>query len=369
MTTPPESTAKNDNGDAAGTTEEKRERRAADRERWPGGYIRGGIFVIEKRIRSVKFHVSTHCTSLRGALKQLERFEADPRGYRPDGPDRGEPLVMTQKLIDRFYAWHEPTVTHTWARNVRSLLIDWSNHFKGDDLRALNLIRDIKPHLAEKKQRHHRAKAIKVFFGWLRAEEGLITREQDVTLDLAIPILPPAQNTKPKAVPWKAVVAVAAHLPAHVRDVLDFLAVTGWHVAEVRRFAVGGTIRARNPIDEPEVIAVIGTVHKSGGKHFTAIVHQELLDVAERIRKRGRIIDNGRLRKHMLRAAETAGVEPFQLGSLRHSVATWLTQAGIGLADSARYLGHDSPTTTKRHYVNGEVAAIVLPSRALRIVG
>lgn len=349
-------------GDSVGT---------AARERWPGGYVRGGVFVIERRIRGVKFHFSTHATTLRAAMKQLERFEMDPHGYKPEGEVEPDALVMTEQLIDEFHEWHLLKVSRPWALNVRCLLIDWSNDLRGADLRHLDLLEDLKPHLKRHpRQAHHRAKSLKVFFTWLRQERGLVTRAQDATLDLPIPVLKPAQDSgHRKAVPWKVVVAAAQHLPQRTRDVLELLAATGWHVNEVRRFAVDGTIRERNAADAPEVVAMLGTRHKSGRVHFTAVVHEQHLEVAKRIRAVGHVIDNGALRKHLKKACAKAGVDYFAMGQLRHSVATWLTQAGVAVADTSRFLGHQSATTTRRHYIDSQTAALVLPRAALRVVG
>lgn len=360
---PRENTSSSNDGDQMGTSVRKKERK-----RWPGGYIREGVFIIEKKIQSKKFHISTHATSLRAALKQLERFESDPSGYRPQGGD-GPELVLDKALVEQFFEWHSAKCSRHWAMNVRSLLFDWTDALKGSDLRRLNLMNDLKAHLDGASQRHHRAKSIKLLFKWLRQERGLVTRAQDVTLDLPVPVIAPAQQHRIKAVPWASVVAVTPHLPGHVRDVLEVLAATGWHVSEIRRFAESGLLRPRNAGDPEGVVAMIGTVHKSGRKHFTALVHQEHADAAARIRERGHVIDNSRLRKHMLRAAAAAGVEPFQLGSLRHSVATWLQQAGITVNQSSQYLGHASPRTLLRHYVDLQAAALVLPARALRVVG
>ena len=342
----------------------------SERERWPGGYVRGGVFVIERRIRGQKFHVSTHCTTLRAAMKQLERFEVDPSAYRPEGDAQPDALVMTEQLIEDFHAWHLEGVSRHWALNVRGLLVDWANDLRGADLRHLSLLDDLRAHLRRHpRQAHHRAKAIKVFFGWLRTEKGLIDRAQDRTLDLPIPVVRPAQDSgHRKAVPWDDVAAVAPHLPHPTRDVLELLAATGWHVNEVRRFAADGVIRDRVAADAQEVVAMVGTKHKSGRTHFTALVHQQHLDAAKRVRQRGHVIDNGALRKHMLRACAAAGVRPFQLGQLRHSVATWLSQAGLSPELTSRYLGHASSTTTKRHYIDAQTAALVLPRAALRVV-
>lgn len=347
-------------------------KKESERERvkgWPG-YVRAGIYVLEKKIKGRKFHVSTRATTLRAAMKQLERFEADPGGYRAAGTEKRQALILDGDLIDAFHAWHLPAVTRKWALQMRSRLYDWADHLKAADLRNLNLIDDLKPHLRNATQPHHRAKAIKLLFGWLRSEKGLITRAQDVTLDLSIPVLKAAQvSGESKAVTWESVMKVAPLLAPHVRDVLVVLCASGWHVEEIRRFAVDGPMREPTAADAPNALLMITTIQKNGRRHTTALVHPNHVEAAKRVRATGRVIDNNRLRKHMLRACKAAGVEPFQLGSIRHSVATWLRQAGVSDDAIAAFLGHESKATTRKHYIDHQVPALVLPRTALRVVG
>lgn len=202
--------------DSAGTSRAKKERvKVAG---WPG-YVRNGTFVIEKRIKTIKWHVSTHCTSLRAALKQLEIFESNPRGYNATRSAKPDALVLTEALIEEFRAWHlapKPDgggVSRAWALDVRSCLYDWANHLGGSDLRGLSLIDDLKPHLRKyKTQSHHRVKAIRTLFRWLREEKGTITRAQDVTLDLPVPVIAPAQERKAKAQPFELVTEIVPYL-------------------------------------------------------------------------------------------------------------------------------------------------------------
>lgn len=343
---------------------------------WPG-YVRHGVFVIEKRIKSKKWHVSTRCTSLKAAMKQLERFEANPAQYRPDGVN-GPELVLDEALIEAFFEWHEKRTSREWALNTRGLLYDWGDALKRKDLRSLSLVDDLKPHLRDATQLAHRVKAIRSLFKWLRTERGNLTRQQDVTLDLTAPPPRPAQWERTKAVPWEHVVAVMPHLRADVRDVLELLAATGWHVAEVRRFAEAGSVREREPGDAPQVVGVIGVKHKSGKPHFTALLHDQHLAVARRIRAAGHVIDKGALRKQMLRAftalnAERAQrdekpIKSFQLGAMRHSLTNWLLEAGVSVEERGKYLGHN-PSTNARFYVDAQRPAVVLPQRVLRVVG
>ncbi|AKU90763.1 hypothetical protein [Vulgatibacter incomptus] len=57
----------------------------AKREPWEGGFIRetgsGKVYVIRKRIGGRLFEVSTRCATLKAAMSELARFEADPQTY------------------------------------------------------------------------------------------------------------------------------------------------------------------------------------------------------------------------------------------------------------------------------------------------
>ncbi|WP_140875109.1 hypothetical protein [Myxococcus xanthus] len=62
----------------------------SSKQRWPGGYVHKQqdgqpLFIIERRVRGQRFHVSTRYHNLRLAMKQLDRFEADPLGNAPEG--------------------------------------------------------------------------------------------------------------------------------------------------------------------------------------------------------------------------------------------------------------------------------------------
>lgn len=327
-----------------------------------------GVFVIERKIQGRKFHVSTRCKSLRAAMRQLERFETDPVGYRPVAEEKL--LVLDEALQDEFFKWHEKRVSREWALTVQSLLTDWANHFKGRDLRRLNLITDIKPHLAGATMPHHRVKALRALTKWLREERGGLTRANDATLDLPVPILKAAQITEENAkdVAWADFVKVMGKLTPEVRDVAEVLAASGWHISEIQRFASGGFIRARKAGDKRHVVGVIGTVHKSGKIHTCALVHREHYDAAMRIKARGHVFGRWWLLDHLKKACDAAKVARFGLGAMRHSSSTWLTENGVPVADTSSYIGHASTATTTKHYINMRTPKTVLPRAALRVV-
>src|SRR5438132_8493938 len=50
-----------------------------------------------------RWDVSTKCSTLRGAGKELERFELNPEAYRPLGS--GAALVLNDELIESYAKW------------------------------------------------------------------------------------------------------------------------------------------------------------------------------------------------------------------------------------------------------------------------
>lgn len=329
----------------------------AKRPTWIGGYVRHGklgpTFVIERWIGGEHFHVSTRCRTERAAIKQLERFEMDPSGYRPLAVTM-ERVVMTTALITEYRDWmmkrkQNPT-SKDWAHSQASMLSYWMVDLGGRDLRHLNLFKDLKAALARPERatcQTHRIEAIKAFFSWLREERGLVKREQDATLDLHVPQSEPAQNRKDRAVPMELVAAVLPFLGEEARDVLILLSGTGWHVQEVRRFAKSGQIFR----EVRGCLAVIVTRHKIRRPHATRLLHEVHVKAAERILKRGAIPGKEKLAKEMQDACDVAGVAQFRMGVMRHTVASEAMLSGESLKDVSEFLGHTNVKTTGRYVV------------------
>jgi integrase len=342
------------------------------KERWPGGYVhrqKDGqpLFIIERRVRGRRFHVSTRCHSLRAAMKQLERFEADPLGYAPEGEEREQGLVLTAQLVQEFHAWQlAKGNTRRHANDMAHRLADWVEDFGGKDLRQLSLRDDIKPALQRRPtNRAHRIIALKAFFSWLRKEKHLLTSAQDATLDLPVPQARPEKHRRRKAVELETVRAAAEGLAPAYRDMLTVLAGTGWHVTELERFV-------RHPESElvyarrGDTLAVLVTRHKSGGHTRTPVNDGEVLAAAERLRARGEL---PRKPNEALKAAcRAAGVAPFTFGVMRHTVATWAVEHGALPSQVAEFLDHKDKSTTKRFYQDVAVPTVQVPLPSLRLL-
>lgn len=337
------------------------------RKRWLGGYVRrtknGRLYVIERWAGGGRYHVSTGCSTERAALRELERFEADPSRYERQAPTSA--VVLTADLSLEY--WKHQTdkgVTKEWADEVGRCLAEWIEAFGRRDLRTLTLHRDIKPHLERwKTRRGARIKALKGLFRWLRQEKGLVSRALDPTLDLPVPQARPEKWRRRKIVPAKNVSAVLRRLPATTRDILHLLSATSWHLSEVRRFAKTGEMVT--PMSAKGVLAVLIVRQKSGELTKTPIVHKEHLEAAERIRKRGAIQTRATLARHMRTACRAAGVPWFGLGQMRHTVITWGVEAGATLDEAAEFAHHRSKTTTRRWYVDLDVPRAAIPVKRL----
>ena len=338
---------------------------------WPGGHIRrgqrGDVYVIERRVAGVHFHVSTRAHTLGAAMKHLERFEADPNVYRP--ADARVQLPMTAELVLAYQDWLLDTkkVTKGWAADCARLLGNWSTDFHGKDLKKLDLpeghqasagrARDDAPPPSHRPQRLFQVAAPR--------GSGLMKHHEDVTLDLAVPKVRAAKLTRKKDAPLERVKAVAAQLKTKpkVLDVLILLMGTGWHISEVRRFAQSGELVEVSRDDG--VLAVLVTGHKGKRLTRTPLRQAEHLKAAKRIKKRGAILDNSTLRYHMVRASDAAGVPRVNLGTFRHSVSTWAIERGARMVEVAEFYGHRSPNTTSDHYANAAVPTVSIPVSTL----
>ncbi len=341
-------------------------------ERWPGGYVhlaedKTKTFIIEKRIAGERFHVSTRCGSLTAAMKQLERFQADPLGYSPAGVTAGPVLSLTSELALEFHAWSTEVRGNTrkHANEMGNRLKEWMIDLRGLDLRGVTLRDHIKPALERRPTcRQHRIIALKSFFGWLRKERGLLTSAQDPTLDLMVPGAVPEKHKRRKALSRERVLAAVDKLEPSYRDCLALLIATGWHVTELERFIREGEITGagRGPLGP---MVTLATRHKNGATTRSPLSHSEHVCAAERLH--GSRTVPRKLNEAIKTACRAADVEPFTLGVMRHTVATWAIEAGATPAEVAEFLNHKDKSTTERFYIDVGVPTVSVP--VLRLVG
>ncbi len=331
-------------------------------EGWPG-YIhrqRDGkaVFIIEKMVGGRRFHVSTRANTITGAMEQLARFQSNPEAYEPSG-SAGRPVRITAALVLEFRRWQseQKRVSTKHGRDVQRYLADWMDDIGNRDLRALEPA-ELRGMVGKRSAQAHRIAALKVFFGWLRLERGVMRHHQDATLDLRVPQSSPEKHRRRKALDFDAVQAIMSHLNADARDCVTMLCATGWHRTELDRFARSGELH----VDGDTATAV--TPHKSGDLARTGLAG-EAVRAAQRLRARGCVPQ--RLWREMHAASERAGLPREKWvtpGVFRHSVATWAVEDGASIEQVSKFLGHKDPRTTRRFYVDMRAPVAAIPVRA-----
>lgn len=342
------------------------------RRKWLGGYVRegsrGAVFIIERVINKTSFHVSTRCKTERAALKELERFEQDPSSYRAMvravRPDN-ECIVTPQRLVDfKTYQLNVRKVVPKYAADAQRRMKKWMHFLAGRDIRNVTL-RELTGHLTDDEaDRTGRIVALKAFTKWLR-RSGVLKRSEDPTLDLEVPRSKPEKLSRRKAVTIELVRAAVPRLDKHVANLVQVMAATGLHMSEVRRFA-GGEGGLHEPNEKQRaagVLAFFSVRHKTGGLHVVALTDVDALKAARAIQQRGRIASEAKVWRD-LRDTEAG----FNVGSLRHSHATWLHDAGVSLEAIAEQLGHRDKRTTADFYRDMGATARPLPVPTLRLV-
>lgn len=357
------SSRRSESGDSVGTDSSN------ERQKWLGGYVREGVYVIERKLGGVKFHHSTRCRTERAALAELARFEEDPVNYSPTARARDTGVRLTGELIDDFRTYQlkvkRNTVDHADA--CEAYLESWMEDLDGKDLRKLQL-RDVHSALDKRgTARRYRVNALKAFSAWLRRVKGLLNAGNDVTTQVQVPAARPEKLTRRKVADREHVRQALAHLDGHARDVLLVLAATGMHISELRRFARGEG-ELLKPLRGERVAGKILIAHKSGEAHVVALGHADYVAAAARIRARRRLFSNGWLIACINAACDKAGVQRFTPGVMRHSLGTWLVEDGAPAQLVARQLGHRSERTTNRFYVDLGLTAADVRVPTLHVV-
>jgi integrase len=367
---------------------------------WPGrGYIREvkqgreitRTYIIEKRMGGKRFHVSTRRSDPDDSEAEYQRWEKDPLGYSPAGVEptaEVEALHMSGALLDDYLLYcaepdpqeHRVANTKEWLADKRRYLTWWIEELRGVNLRTIDLAKHVYPALKQKSGRAHRVASLKAFFSWLRDVQfgagKLGTNDaRCIDLDLHVPQSMPEQQVARKWFPRSSHDAIVQALRAEwadrqkynpkrtvcwMADGCEVLSETGWHAMElwkfVARFEGSGAIEVHPAVklalpDGSEEIStkVLVTKHKGGQWHRTRVTDR-VAEIALRLQKNG-TFDINKFTNRLALLCEEQDIAPAVTpGTYRHSVATWMYNAGVALADISMFLGHSSPATTKRFY-------------------
>lgn len=325
---------------------------------WPGGRIWQAAdetitYVIRRKVAGRPYHVSTRCSSLGPAMKQWERFQADPEGYSPSGAS-GAPISLDAETVKAFLKWSRDGKGNSprWVSKQKGYLAWWAKQIGRRDLRRVSIRDHIMPALDKVPNPKQRIQTIKAFYAWLRKERHAITAAEDPTYGtLAVPQSRPEQWVTSKVIPRASHDAVCGAITQPWRDMLTVLAGTGWHVTELERFIRAGVV-ADLPSSASQghgAFKVLVCPRRKSGEMQRTAVSAGVAEAGSRLRARG-TYSQPRFLRAVAGACKAAGVEPYSPGSYRHTVATWAIEAGADPAAVAAFLGHKSPATTRRFY-------------------
>lgn len=332
---------------------------------WEGGYVSLGArdrktYVIERRFKGRRFHVSTGCHDRRSALGQLDRFERNPFGYKPEGERADAGLHIADEDVKRYIIWTRKVKGNSreHAREVKRYLAHWLLDLGDVDWRHLKLVR-LKEILAERKtSRAYRIAALKAFCRWLREEEGALTSAQDVTRDLASVQAMPERMRREKKVAKAVVEQVLARLSPTARALVLVKGGTGIHTSEIRRI-IRGENASLHVLEGADCPAVARFLHKSRRWETKRIETQQQLDALQHL------VANGfrarAVNAELYAACDALKVARFTLSVLRHSWGTWHVEAGADVEAVAKGYGHQSKKTSEKFYIQVAVPRRLLP--------
>ncbi|MFN0063801.1 MAG: tyrosine-type recombinase/integrase [Myxococcaceae bacterium] len=342
-------------------------------------------FYIWKSIAGRKYQVSTRCATEAAANKEFERFERDPEKYEPGGesetgraapiyldahpPENGADLDPSY-LVDAYLLWCRDIRQNTkgWLIAQRGYLAWWADKLAGINLRTASLRDHIEPALGpenvQTSTRQKRIAVLKGLYSYMRQEKhardngfGIAVSEDPVFGTLRVPQSDPKKRKlKNKAVSKEHVMLAIEHLTGHWKSALILQAGTGWHVTEVQRFAVAGSIEPypRHGPDKDIAGVLVCPEAKSGGELRTG-VSREVLDAAKALRGRASF-DSTKYGLAVRSACRAARIPVFTPGRMRHSFATHAVDSGADLQSLSTFLNHKSPATTRKFYATHGVA-------------
>ncbi|WNG25810.1 hypothetical protein F0U62_18655 [Cystobacter fuscus] len=363
------------------------------------------MFVLERRIGSgARKKITLDARTEREALAELALFERDPAGYKTKKQQRRERvseatgLRLEAPTLAAFSAdalakveRGELSASHV-RHTLQPYLIAWAEALGGRELRTVTLA-ELNALLGRwTTARHKRIVTLKAFTAWAR-RTGQLARQDDPTLDLAVPAAAPRPVdarafTAEKVQAFYSALRNYTFSPGYgedapedaprvlvdmqpIRDVFVLRALCGMHGTEIERLARGeGSIRVLR--GEGEIAGTLVFPHKRGGEHVVSVDAQALA-AAQRLQAVGRAPDRVATSRAVARVvAAHPELRGFALERLRHSFVTLgaagrvvtARAGGVPVELLSQVAGHTSTTTTRRHYLGVHVPPlVVLPLR------
>ena len=317
------------------------------------GFIRSGVYWIDRTVHGRRFRVSTGCRTPEAALGEYQRFEKEPARYVP----RGSTGAAWDDAAKDFLRYSEHVLLNSkrWVDKQEAYLANFGGFLRGSarvfaslDAFTSSDVRSFIAALTEGEvtgrkvgppsvNRH--LATLKAFMGWARSER--------VTLNAADREVPMVREDKGVRLPteveaarWKATNAELERRDlARWRLACEVLLGTGLRYGELARLKAAD-LHA-------------GGVHipkAKGRKGRTVPASAKVIAAARRLLLLGGVPDDEASQlDHRLRVAtKAAKVPPYSAHELRHTFATVSLRNGASLRDVQEWMGHASIRTTER---------------------
>lgn len=327
------------------------------------GWIREGVYVIDRRIHGRRLKRSTGCLDAAAAELEYRRFEADPLGYLP----RSREGVGWSEAVKKFLRAQLAVAHNTeyWTEQQARILATWGarpafatlDSFNAGDVRAYLADRAEGKAGPEKRRgptgratRNRELATLKALLTWARAERLTANRA-----DEEVPILREGRGKNaPREIPEREWRAVLKRLLPRWRLACEVLLGVGLRYGELAGLEAahvreGGIFvpESKNR-DARTVPASARTVRAA----------QKLLAIGGVPDDRGM-----QLGDRLEVACRALKLRPFSAHELRHTYATGCLRGGVDLEELRVRMGHRSILTTQKYL------HVVAASRSRRATG
>ncbi len=337
------------------------------------GFIRNGVYYIERTVHGRRLRPSTGCRTAGAALVEYEKFERDPLHYIPRSQpgNAWAPAVLDFLHYQRFtqgrsakYVDEQARYLERWGERKAFFALDsftrddvegfLADLQRGDVTTKLVVARDAEGHALEDEggepkmvrapapgiySRNRYLAALTKFMRWAR-EHGRTKNDPDQRVHQ---VREPKKKTRKRPVPDAHWQAAAAKLPERWRLAQLVLVGSGIRYGELATMKVEHIHGAKNggTLDVPESKGRVGR---------DIPVTSAVVDAARRLLALGGVADDGaaQMNRRLENACKRAGVRPcYTPHELRHTYATTCLLNGMDLLELQRRLGHADLKTTE----------------------
>ncbi len=313
------------------------------------GFIRAGVYVVDRRVHGRRLKRSTCCIDAAAAEIEYRRFEADPLGYLP----RSREGVAWAEAGRRFLRAQRAVAHNTdyWTEQQARILASWGarpafatlDSFSAADVRAYLADRAEGKAGPEKRRgptgratRNRELATLKALMGWARRERLTANRADEET-----PILREGHGKNPpREIPEREWRAVLNRLLPRWRLACEVLLGGGLRYGELaglkaEHVRVGGIFVPESKNRDARTIPA---------SPRTVRAAQKLLALGGVPDDRGM-----QLGDRLETACRALGLRPFSAHELRHTFATGCLRSGVDLETLRVRMGHRSILTTQRY--------------------